>query len=111
MKSIRANQETGLIDPADLIAGQKAAQTTTREDGLNWSYAGPDNYGGMTRAVVYDKDGNIVIGTVAGDIYRTENDGITFRRIANVGYPISCTILIVIQWMCIGRRQKTRIAL
>ena len=92
MKSIRANQETGLIDPADLIAGQKAAQTTTREDGLNWSYAGPDNYGGMTRAVVYDKDGNIVIGTVAGDIYRTENDGITFRRIANVGYPISCMV-------------------
>ena len=52
MKSIRANQETGLIDPADLIAGQEAAQTTSRDANLTWNYAGPDNYGGMTRAIV-----------------------------------------------------------
>ena len=92
MKSIRANQETGLIDPADLFAAQQAAQTTTK-DGYNWGYTGPDNFGGLTRAVVYDKKGRVVIGTMAGDIYRTENDGITFKRIANIGYPISCMVM------------------
>ena len=92
MKSIRANQETGLIDPADLIAAQKAVQTT-KDDELNWKYAGPDNFGGLTRAVVYDKNGDVVIGTIGGDIYKTENDGITFRKIASIGYPISCMIM------------------
>ena len=53
MKSIRANQETGLIDPALLIQGQKAAQTSSRDVDLTWKYAGPDNFGGLTRAIVY----------------------------------------------------------
>ena len=89
MKSIRANQETGLIDPASLIAGQKAAQTT-RDAELNWEQAGPDNFGGATRAVIYDNSGNVLIGTVAGDILKTTNDGITFQLIAHLDAPISC---------------------
>ena len=93
MKSIRANQETGLIDPADLLAAQKATQTSAKDGDLSWDYAGPDNFGGLTRAVVYDKNGNVVIGTMSGDIYKTENDGITFRKIASIEYPISCMIM------------------
>ena len=91
MKSIRANQETGLIDPADMIAAQKAAQGATRSD-LEWTYAGPDNYGGLTRAVVYKSDGTVIIGTMFGDIYQTTNGGITFRKIANLNLPVSCMV-------------------
>lgn len=90
MKSIRANQETGLIDPADLIAGQKAAQTSSRETDLTWSYAGPDNFGGMTRAIVYNNDGTVLIGTMGGDIFKTTNGGITFKKLTNVGMMINC---------------------
>lgn len=90
MKSIRANQETGLIDPADLIAGQEAAQTTSRDANLTWNYAGPDNYGGMTRAIVYGNDGSVLIGTMGGDIFKTTNGGITFKKLTNVSMMINC---------------------
>lgn len=90
MKSIRANQETGLIDPADLIAGQEAAQTSSRDANLTWNYAGPDNYGGMTRAIVYGNDGSVLIGTMGGDIFKTTNGGITFKKLTNVSMMINC---------------------
>ena len=89
MKSIRANQETGLIDPAWLIAGQKAAQAS-RDSEMDWESAGPDNFGGPTRAVIYDNSGNLLIGTMGGDIFKTTNDGITFQLMAHVDAIISC---------------------
>ena len=92
MKSIRANQETGLIDPADLIAGQKAAQAS-RDTDLEWAYAGPDNFGGETRAVIYDNQGNLLIGTMGGDIFKSTNNGITFQRMAHIDAPISCFVM------------------
>lgn len=92
MKSIRANQETGLIDPALLIEGQKAAQSSTKSVSLDWEQAGPDNFGGLTRAVVYDNNGNVLIGTMGGDVYRTTNNGITFEKITNLTLPISCMV-------------------
>ena len=92
MKSIRANQETGLIDPALMIAGQQAAQTTSRDASLVWDYAGPDNYGGLTRAIIYNEDGTVLIGTMGGDIYKTTNGGITFQRVTNVGLTISSMV-------------------
>ena len=87
MKSIRANQETGLIDPADLIAGQRAAQATNRDANLDWVSAGPDNFGGLTRGVIYNADGTVVIGTMGGGIYKTTNGGITFKQISNLNLP------------------------
>ncbi len=90
MKSIRANQETGLIDPASLLAGQKAAQKSSKDGGMDWVFAGPDNYGGMTRAMLYDTDGSILIGTMGGDIFKSTNGGITFGRVTDINLPISC---------------------
>ncbi len=92
MKSIRANQETGLIDPALMIAAQKAAQTTTKDGELDWTYAGPDNYGGMTRALIYNNDGTVLIGTIGGEIYKTVNGGVTFGKIGSIDAPISCMV-------------------
>ena len=92
MKSIRANQETGLIDPALLIQGQKAAQKSSRDVDLTWNYAGPDNFGGLTRAIIYNNDGTVIIGTMGGDLYKTTNGGITFQRITNLSLPISCMV-------------------
>ena len=52
MRSIRANQETGLIDPAWMLEATKDSQTRSSE--LNWTSLGPDNYGSLTRGIVYD---------------------------------------------------------
>ena len=94
MKSIRANQETGLIDPASLIEARNSAQVTGRDVNLDWVYAGPDNFGGMTKAVVYDNDGDVIIGTAGGDVYKTTNGGITFRKISGSSIePISCMVM------------------
>ena len=92
MKSIRANQETGLVDPALMLAGQQAAQSSTRDANLDWVYAGPDNFGGQTRAIVYNNDGTVLIGTMGGDIYKTTNGGITFKRITTMNLTISCMV-------------------
>ena len=91
MKSIRANQETGLIDPAWFV--QNHASQSPKDEVLTWFQAGPDNYGGETRAVIVDNEENVIIGTVGGYIFKTTNGGITYRRIGQVGYPISCFVI------------------
>ena len=82
MKSIRANQETGLIDPAWLVSGG----TQTRE-GSNWTSLGPDNYGSLTRGIVYDNQDatnkTIYIGTMGGGIFKSVNGGITWKSVSD----------------------------
>ena len=91
MKSIRANQETGLIDPAWLVA-TKNSQSRNSE-GLNWSSLGPDNYGSLTRGIVYDKNyatnNTIYIGIMGGGIFKSVNGGITWRTLNN-NLMVSC---------------------
>ena len=91
MKSIRANQETGLIDPALLLAAQKTVNSSAKDGDFDWTPAGPDNFGGMTRAILYT-DKSVLIGTMGGDIYETTNGGVTFQRITNLTVPISCMV-------------------
>lgn len=85
MKSIRANQETGLIDPAWLVDNSSMSQS--REESLNWTSLGPDNYGSLTRAIVYDKNDascqTIYIGTMGGGILKSTNGGITWKSISD----------------------------
>ena len=85
MKSIRANQETGLIDPAWLVATENSQVRNGNE--LNWTSLGPDNYGSLTRAIVYDKNDatnkTLYIGTMGGGIFETVNGGITWRTISD----------------------------
>lgn len=82
MKSIRANQETGLIDPAWLVESQS---TQSRNDDFAWTSLGPDNYGSMTRSIVYDNQDpankTIYIGTMGGGVLKSVNGGITWKTI------------------------------
>lgn len=96
MKSIRANQETGLIDPAWLIGGIDMSQS--RDDELNWVSLGPDNYGSLVRAIIYDnKDATnktIYMGTMGGGIFRTtgETSGITWKLVSDINLMVSCMV-------------------
>ncbi len=91
MRSIRANQETGLIDPALLVATEKSQTRNAGE--LNWSSLGPDNYGSLTRGIVYDKADatgqTIYIGTMGGGVFKSINGGITWKTLNN-NMMVSC---------------------
>ena len=91
MKSIRANQETGLIDPAWLLEATKGSQS--RDGELNWTSLGPDNYGSLTRGIVYDNQDatnkTIYIGTMGGGIFKSVNGGITWKTIGS-NLMVSC---------------------
>ena len=81
MKSIRANQETGLIDPAWLVTTTKSQSRNSND--FNWTSLGPDNYGSLTRGIVYDKNdatnNTIYIGTMGGGVFKSTNGGITWQ--------------------------------
>lgn len=95
MKTVRANQETGLIDPAELLNGVNGTFSKDRDD-LNWIDLGPDNYGSLTRAITYDKKdatGNtLLIGTMGGRIFKTTNGGITMQLAADLQAMINCMV-------------------
>ena len=84
MKSIRANQETGLIDPAWLFDATKGTQS--RDGESNWTSLGPDNYGSLTRGIVYDNQDatnkTIYIGTMGGGVFKSTNGGITWKTVS-----------------------------
>lgn len=93
MKSIRANQETGLIDPAWML--ETSETTQTRDEALNWASLGPDNYGSLTRGIIYDKkdatNKTIYIGTMGGGVFKSINGGITWKPVAE-NMMVSCMV-------------------
>ena len=91
MKSIRANQETGLIDPAWLVGDGNQ----TRVDDSKWTSLGPDNYGSLTRGIIYDNQDasnkTIYIGTMGGGIFKSVNGGITWKSVSD-NIMVSCMV-------------------
>lgn len=89
LAKLRNNQVTGYIDPADVVnarlqAEKIAAQSSVRED-IAWTFLGPDNVGGRTRALIFDNtdesSGTIIAGAVSGGLYKSTNAGLTWVKI------------------------------
>lgn len=101
MSSLRVNQMTGLIDPADML---KAMQAPATKNGANeplyWISMGPDNMGGQTTAIVYDNrpnafnnpNGVVYIGSKGGGVYKTYNHGITWHQVGGLDLMVSCMV-------------------
>lgn len=102
MSELRANQHTGLIDPALML---KATQSVTKagpyspEEPLYWLSMGPDNMGGQTTAILYDNrknpntggpNGVVFIGSKGGGVYKSYNYGITWHQVGNKDLMVSC---------------------
>ena len=100
MGSLRANQKTGLIDPADMLKAMQAPATrNAADDPLYWISMGPDNMGGQTTAVVYDNKlyeghstGVVYIGSKGGGVYKSYNYGITWHQVGGLDLMVSCMI-------------------
>ncbi|MCD4723882.1 MAG: T9SS type A sorting domain-containing protein [Bacteroidales bacterium] len=89
LAKLRNNQLSGMLNPSDVInarmqAEKNAAQNATRED-FEWSFLGPDNVGGRTRALLFDNtdaDANTIIaGAVSSGLYKSINAGLTWYKI------------------------------
>lgn len=92
LSSVRANQQTGLIDPAWLIAANKQVENSAKgDDVVYWRSMGPDNAGGRTTSVVYSKDHNAwaYIGSMGGGVFYTWNFGKTWHKIGE-NLMVSC---------------------
>ena len=101
MGSLRANQKTGLIDPADMLRAMQAPATrNASNDPLYWINMGPDNMGGQTTAIVYDNrknphgnpNGVVYIGSKGGGVYKTYNHGATWHQVGGLDLMVSCMV-------------------
>ena len=90
MGSLRANQQTGLIDPAWMLSAMQNNDKGSKGE-LYWLSMGPDNMGGQTTAVLYDNQTNwVYIGSKGGGVYVTYNNGITWHQVGDENLMVSC---------------------
>ena len=101
MGSLRANQKTGLIDPADMFKAMNAPTMRSGADSsLYWISMGPDNMGGQTTAVLYDNtlnasgnpNGVVYIGSKGGGVYKTYNYGVTWHQVGDMNLMVSTMV-------------------
>ena len=98
MGSLRANQHTGLIDPADMFKAMQSSVTRdASDDPLYWISMGPDNMGGQTTAILFDNrlyqghaNGVVYIGSKGGGVYKSYNHGVTWHQVDDKDLMVSC---------------------
>lgn len=89
LRTVRANQFTGDIDPAWVDAAKaqvERSRALNKSDfPLQWENAGPDNVGGRTRAILVDhEDPNILFaGGVSGGLWKSTNKGASWYLVDN----------------------------
>ena len=84
INAIRANQVTGKVDVQDVLKAREQVQFLKQQTrlrgaslGLVWEELGPDNIGGRTRAIVFDKNNpnRLYAGGVSGGLFISDNGG------------------------------------
>ena len=89
IEKMRANQNTGIVNPADVMKAQQQYEKMQAKSpsalNLDWISIGPDNFAGVTWSVMFDnRDPNgktIYAGSVNGGIWRSQNLGLTWHQI------------------------------
>ncbi len=76
---IRANQETGTVDPKDMRKARDLALATNveKDQEYDWQFIGPNNVGGRCRALLVDQDNpdRLIAASVSGGIFTSDNGG------------------------------------
>ncbi len=100
---MRANRVTGVVNPADVykalqdaeIINAAAAKTNTLT--LNWKELGPDNVGGRTRALLFDKNDpthmKMFAGSVSGGLWVTTTGGTSWKLVNDTLQNLAVTCI------------------
>ena len=87
LQSLRVNQNTGMVDPADVMKARKQTAALRAKSSpltLNWQSMGPDNYTGPVWSVIYDNTdataSRLIAGAATGGIWKSNNNGLTWER-------------------------------
>jgi hypothetical protein len=95
--NVRSNQQTGEFDVTAILQAQKEADelSSTRSFGIQWEEMGPDNVGGRTRAILFDKinPGVVFAGGVSGGLWRSTNGGESWFKINDMFDVLTVTCL------------------
>ncbi|MCD4731421.1 MAG: T9SS type A sorting domain-containing protein [Bacteroidales bacterium] len=104
---IRNNQQTGVLNPHDVIAARKQIEeqamlkSGNSNTDLNWIEMGPDNIGGRTRAVIFDnRDANantLYAGSVTGGLFKSTNLGSSWSKINNASGTANLNVSSIVQ--------------
>lgn len=100
ISAIRNNQYTGLIAPEDLVnvSEQMKQFKNSRSEGLDWKMLGPDNYGGPTRAILFDNtdasNKTIISAGVTGGLWKSTDLGISWHIINETNSNLNVTCLV-----------------
>ena len=100
-KMMKANPETGEFDAQLYLSIRESAEAfNTIKDGsaLNvaWDEVGPDNIGGRTRAILIVSDELMFAGSVSGGLFKSDNKGNTWERVASFDNNYSISTMAVL---------------
>ena len=99
LHALKTNQKTGLLNPQWAVAADEQTDlmaSSRSADEIGWSVMGPDNFGGRTRAIIYDnKDASgltVYAGAVSGGLWRSTDNAVTWTKIntGNQNLYVSC---------------------
>ena len=97
---IRNNQITGLINPLDVSKVQSQLNDFSKSRSivdLTWRQLGPDNFGGRTRAIIFDNQDaeakTVYAAGVNGGVWKSENVGISWHKINESGYNLNVSCM------------------
>lgn len=90
LNSMRNNKVTGKVDVADVLAARQQVLASANKRaaiGLQWEDVGPDNVGGRTRVILFDKDtpGKVFAAGVAGGLWVSTNSGSSWQMVEGIG--------------------------
>jgi hypothetical protein len=96
---LKNNQVTGTINPADILkAKQLSLKAGGLGQGIEWTNAGPDNFGGRTRALLFDNQDpeykTIYAASTSGGLWKSVTEGILWDFIPGTESIINVTSMV-----------------
>lgn len=99
LASLKNNQHTGTIEPSDIIQAEQASMKSGGLGlGIEWVSAGPDNFAGRTRALLYDnrdaEGSTLYAASTSGGIWRSTTGGILWEPIPGTEDIMNITCMV-----------------
>ncbi len=89
LAKIRNNQITGKLNPKDVLKARRQIEKLNYKSGsygdITWEELGPDNFGGKTKAILFDNQDpqykTIYAGSISGGMWKSTTSGQTWHKI------------------------------